>query len=104
MPAIRRSRTRGNRCTVIAGSPEPQGISTSGERAGKPTLRLVVSQNSAAPETTGDDDEPRSPRCAASTCTPSKGPTGRDRPQLERLVRYITRPPPIAQERIVRRP
>jgi hypothetical protein len=77
-----------------AAAPE---ISTSGERAGNPTLTLVVSQNTAAREqntaareTTGDHPvaEVRGVNVHAKQRV-----DGRDRPQLERLCRYIIRPP-----------
>jgi len=78
-----------------------QGISTSGERAGKPTLRLVISPNTAASATTGDDDPVAEVR--GVNIHAKQRVDGRDRPQLERLARYITRPP-LAQERLTRRP
>jgi hypothetical protein len=78
-----------------------QGISVAGERAGKPTLRLVVSQNPSAKATTAGDDEPVAEVRGVNVHAKQKV-DGRDRAQLERLCRYITRPP-LAQERLTRR-
>jgi len=78
-----------------------QGISVAGERAGKPTLRLVVSQDTSAKATTAGDDEPVAEVRGVNVHAKQKV-DGRDRAQLERLCRYITRPP-LAQERLTRR-
>ncbi len=42
-----------------------QGISVAGERAGKPTLRLVVSQDPSAKASRTSATTSPSPRCAA---------------------------------------
>jgi hypothetical protein len=79
-----------------------QGISVSGERAGKPPLRLI-----ASPE------PPPRPRAADATDQPiaevrginihaAQVVDGRDRRRVERLCKYITRPP-VAQDRLERR-
>jgi hypothetical protein len=73
-----------------------------GERAGKPTLRLLVSPNTVARTTTDDGDEPVA-EVRGVNVHGKQRVDGTDRKQLERLVRYITRPP-IAQERLTRRP
>jgi hypothetical protein len=78
-----------------------QGISVAGERAGKPTLRLVVSQNPNAKDTTAGDDEPVAEVRDVNVHANQKV-DGRDRAHLERLCSYITRPP-LAQERLTRR-
>ncbi|MBK7585056.1 MAG: transposase [Myxococcales bacterium] len=79
-----------------------QGIGVSGERAGKPLLRLVVPA-----------ELPERPRAADATDAPiaevrginlhaAQVIDGRDRRRVERLAKYITRPP-IAQDRLERR-
>jgi hypothetical protein len=76
-----------------------QGISVSGERAGLPQLRLVFGTGDA-PQAEQDPDEPvaehRGVNVHAKQCV-----DGRDRRQLERLCRYITRPP-VAEDRLER--
>lgn len=80
-----------------------QGVSVSGDRAGKPPLRLIASP-----------DPPARPRAADATDEPiaevrginihaAQVVDGRDRRRVERLCKYITRPP-VAQERLERRP
>ncbi|MBK8998729.1 MAG: transposase [Myxococcales bacterium] len=79
-----------------------QGVSVSGDRAGKPPLRLIASP----------DPQPR-PRAADATDEPiaevrginihaAQVVDGRDRRRVERLCKYITRPP-VAQDRLERR-
>ena len=74
----------------------------SGDRAGKPLLRLVV-----------PEELPQRPRAADATDAPiaevrginlhaAQVVDGRDWRQVERLCKYITRPP-IAQDRLERR-
>jgi len=77
-----------------------QGISVAGERAGKPTLRLVVSDGPTATRT-ADDDEPVA-EVRGINVHAKQRVDGRDRAQMERLCRYITRPP-LSQERLTRR-
>jgi hypothetical protein len=76
-----------------------QGISISGNRAGQPTLRLVLPSNPPAGSTTTEEPvaEVRGINLHAKQVV-----DGRDRRQLERLCRYITRPP-LAQDRLSRR-
>jgi hypothetical protein len=77
-----------------------QGISVSGERAGQPTLRLVVPHDAPAPKPQEQDQpvaEVRGVNVHAKQVV-----DGRDRPALERLCRYITRPP-ISLERLALR-
>jgi hypothetical protein len=80
-----------------------QGVSVSGDRAGKPPLRLIASP-----------DPPARPRAADATDQPIaevrginihavQVVDGRDRRRVERLCKYITRPP-VAQDRLERRP
>lgn len=79
-----------------------QGVSVSGDRAGKPPLRLIASP-----------DPPARPRAADATDQPIaevrginihavQVVDGRDRRRVERLCKYITRPP-VAQDRLERR-
>jgi Putative transposase len=79
-----------------------QGISVAGERAGKPTLRLVVSQDSNAAARDGKSADEPIAEVRGINVHAKQRVDGRDRPQLERLCRYITRPP-LAQERLTRR-
>ena len=78
-----------------------QGVCIAGDRAGQPTLRLIVPQH--APATNRADraaDGAAAHKPAAEVCGVNvyaqQVVDGRDRPQLERLCRYITRPP-VAQ-------
>jgi Putative transposase len=77
-----------------------QGISVAGERAGKPTLRLLISEGPTTKRTV-DNDEPFA-EVRGINVHAKQLVDGRDRAQLERLCRYITRPP-LAQERLTRR-
>ncbi|MBK7583385.1 MAG: transposase [Myxococcales bacterium] len=79
-----------------------QGIGVSGDRAGKPLLRLVVpaelpERSRAADATDAPIAEVRGINLHAAQVI-----DGRDRRRVERLVKYITRPP-IAQDRLERR-
>lgn len=76
-----------------------QGVSVTGARAGQPTLRLVVSDHE--PCDGRDDDEPVA-QVRGINVHAKQLVDGRDRRQLERLCKYITRPP-IAQDRLTRR-
>jgi hypothetical protein len=77
-----------------------QGLGVSGERAGKHALRLVLGDqrppDSAEPGADAPVAEHRGVNVHARQCV-----DGRDRRQLERLCRYITRPP-VAQDRLER--
>src|SRR5690606_28914011 len=76
-----------------------RGIGVSGERAGQPALRLVfgepASDRAARSEPANDEPvaEHRGVNVHAKECV-----DGRDRRRLERLCRYMTRPP-VSQER-----
>jgi len=73
-----------------------QGVSVSEDRAGLPPLRLVVSADPKPP--TFDPANPVA-EVGGVNVHARQVVDGRDRRQLERLARYITRPP-IAQERL----
>ena len=81
-----------------------QGIAISGDRAGRPPLRLLVSPQpkQSAPGNDDADHDPvaevRGINLHARQCV-----DGRDRKRLERLCRYILRPP-VAQDRLELRP
>lgn len=77
-----------------------RGIDVTGTRAGQPTLRLVVSQD---PPALTDDalDEPVA-NVRGVNLYAKQRVDGRDRKQLERLCRYVTRPP-VAEDRLERR-
>jgi Putative transposase len=79
-----------------------QGISVSGDRAGLPTLRLVFPPE--PPPRSADigplADEPVA-EVRGINVHAKQVVDGRDRQKLERLCRYITRPP-VAQERLER--
>jgi Putative transposase/Transposase zinc-binding domain len=85
-----------------------QGLSISGERAGLPALRLVIGQGLASegrlpPERPTADHSTQPVAEALGISVYAKQLVdGRDRRQLERLCRYITRPP-LALERLSRR-
>ena len=72
-----------------------------GDRAGQTTLRLVVSQDAPA---TGDAEVIEEPvaEVRGINVHAKQLVDGRDRRQLERLCKYITRPP-VAQERLQER-
>ena len=73
-----------------------RGISVGGERAGQPTLRLVAAQ--APPPKLDEHDLPLA-EVRGVNVHAKQVVDGRDRAQLERLCRYITRPP-ISLERL----
>jgi hypothetical protein len=77
------------------------GVSLSAERAGLPTLRLVVPRETPPPAHGPDPHDPVA-EVRGVNLHARQLVDGRDRKQLERLCRYITRPP-IAQERLTRR-
>jgi Putative transposase/Transposase zinc-binding domain len=79
-----------------------QGISVSGERAGKPQLRLVFGTPAVPEEAAHDPDEPVAEHRGINVHA-RQSVDGRDRRQLERLCRYVTRPP-VAQDRLERLP
>jgi hypothetical protein len=68
-----------------------QGISVAGERAGKPTLRLLISEGPTAKRRVGNDEPVAEVR--GINVHAKQRVDGRDRAQIERLCRYITRPP-----------
>jgi hypothetical protein len=78
-----------------------RGISVSGERAGLPALRLVSpSAPSRARSASAADSEPVAEVRGVNVHAKQRV-DGRDRKQLERLCRYVTRPP-LAEERLER--
>jgi hypothetical protein len=79
-----------------------RGVSVSGERAGQVPLRLVVSPQPTVAATGSDDSEPVA-EVRGVNLHARQRVDGRDRRQLERLCRYITRPP-VAQDRLEERP
>jgi hypothetical protein len=78
------------------------GVDVGGERAGQPTLRLVHGDGSQAISDAPVADEPVT-EVRGINLYGKQWIDGRNRKQLERLARYITRPP-VAQERLSRRP
>jgi len=78
-----------------------QGVSVSGPRAGQPSLRLLVGSD-ARPASAGAANEPVA-EAGGISLYGKQLVDGRDRPQLERLCKYVTRPP-VAQDRLTRRP
>jgi hypothetical protein len=78
-----------------------RGISVSGERAGQPTLRLIVDHD-PPPAKPAELDQPVA-EVRGVNVHAKQVVDGRDRPQLERLCRYIARPP-IALDRLELRP
>jgi hypothetical protein len=80
------------------------GVAVSAEHAGQPVLRLLV-QNPK--EFEGRDDAARADQPVAEALGVNlyakQLVDGRDRPQLERLCRYVMRPP-LSQERLEWRP
>jgi len=78
-----------------------RGVAASGDRAGQAPLRLLVSPAPAVSEIHDENDsvaEVRGVNLHAHQCV-----DGRDRRKLERLCRYITRPP-LAQDCLELRP
>ena len=79
-----------------------QGVSVTGDRAGQPTLRLVVSQD-PPPSSRRDGASEQPVALVRGVNVHAKQLVdGRDRRQLERLCKYITRPP-VAQQRLEQR-
>ena len=79
-----------------------RGVGITGDRAGQPTLRLIFPQD--APDRVlppGQLDEPVA-EIRGVNVHAKQLVDGRDRERLERLCKYITRPP-LAQERLTRR-
>lgn len=87
-------------CYDVAG----RGIAVSGDRAGQPTLRLVSSSNAAPGGGESGADLPDEPVAEVSgfSLYAMQVVDGHNRQQLERLCRYLTRPP-VAQDRLTRR-
>ncbi len=79
-----------------------QGISVGGERAGLPQLRLVFGTGAAAERAEPRADDPVADHRGVNVHA-KQSVDGRDRRQLERLCRYVTRPP-VAQDRLARLP
>jgi len=77
------------------------GVEVGGDRAGQPTLRLVSGEGA---ESGGDTALPDLPvaEVRGINLYGRQWVHGNDRKQLERLARYITRPP-LAQERLTQR-
>lgn len=78
------------------------GVEVSGARAGQPALRLVQGDGAQATSDAPVADEPVA-EVRGINLYGKQWIDGRDRKQLERLARYITRPP-VAQERLSLRP
>lgn len=89
-------------CVIGVHGAATQGISVAGERAGKPLLRLLLPQEPPA--------RPRASDIAGQPIAEVRGVNihaaqlvdGRDRHRVERLCKYITRPP-VAQDHLERR-
>jgi len=81
------------------------GVAVSGERAGQPALRLVVGTDPAETARSQDDQRATEPVAEALGVNvyAKQLVDGRDRKQLERLCRYVMRPP-LSQERLEVRP
>ncbi len=78
-----------------------QGLALDGERAGQPLLRLV-SSTSRAPDRDASVLDPVA-EVRGVNVDARQRVHGRDRAGIERLCRYVTRPP-LAQDRLTRRP
>lgn len=76
------------------------GVAVSAERAGQPVLRLLV-QSPQEPDASTEDQRAREPVAEALGVNlyAKQLVDGRDRKQLERLCRYVMRPP-LSQERL----
>lgn len=79
-----------------------QGISLTGDRAGRPTLRLIVPRDKVEAPAGEVDADPPVAEVRGVNVHAKQVVDGRDRNQLERLCRYITRPP-VGQDRLERR-
>ena len=77
------------------------GIAVSGDRAGQPQLRLMLTDVEQKPQREPLPDEPVA-EVRGVNLYAKQWVDGRDRPQIERLGRYITRPP-LSQERLTHR-
>jgi cysteine-rich repeat protein len=77
------------------------GVGVGGDRAGQPQLRLLLTDVERKPVREALPDEPVA-EVRGVNLYGKQWVDGRDRKQIERLARYITRPP-IAQERLTRR-
>ena len=79
-----------------------QGLSVSGDRAGQPPLRLIASpEPPARPRAVDVTDQPIA-EVRGINIHAAQVVDGRDRRRVERLCKYITRPP-VAQDRLERR-
>ena len=78
------------------------GVEVGGDRAGQPTLRLMSGQGAESAKDPALADLPVA-EVRGINLYGRQWVHGRDRKQLERVARYITRPP-IAQERLTQRP
>jgi hypothetical protein len=76
------------------------GVGVSGDRAGQPQLRLMLTDVAQKPAREVLLDEPVA-EVRGVNLYGKHWVDGRDRKQMERLARYIARPP-IAQERLTR--
>ncbi len=79
-----------------------QGVSVTGERAGKPPLRLVASPDPPPRARAVDAIDQPIAEVRGINIHAAQVVDGRDRRRVERLARYITRPP-VAQDRLERR-
>lgn len=79
-----------------------QGISVAGERAGKPLLRLLLPQEPPARPRASDITDQPIAEVRGINIYAAQLVDGRDRRRVERLAKYITRPP-VAQDRLARR-
>ena len=77
------------------------GVGVSGERAGQPPLRLMVSPSAMTSTSSQLEDKPDAPVATALGVNLYAKPLvdGRDRVQLEQLCRYFLHPP-LSQERL----
>ena len=77
-----------------------QGVSVAGDRAGQPTLRLMVSCDPTQQAPGAQPDEPVA-EVGGINLHAKVVMDGRDRERVERLVRYVTRPA-LSEERLQR--
>ncbi|HMR73481.1 MAG TPA: transposase [Polyangiaceae bacterium] len=76
-----------------------QGISVAGDRAGKPLLRLLLPQEPPARPRASDITDQPIAEVRGINIHAAQVVDGRDRLRVERLAKYITRPP-VAQDRL----
>jgi len=76
-----------------------QGVGLVGDRAGRPTLRLVVNHE---PKPRAVDEDAPAAEVRGVNVHAKQTVDGRDRRAVERLARYMTRPP-LSKERLERR-